>query len=242
MLNTASVVKLPAQGVLQCITYARTLVNQMATKNRQWAASMLTCREKDGFTQVWKAEEGDLDSPRLQKQREQLPQLQKDPLQLQLKMDALIVEVKADTPLLEVWLLSIRITALVDECRCTAQLLGEQLNILSRQFTATPCLLRSCLTPVPGSAAVGVPPPLPILQPSMTDALAKLNVTPHPAGLATVMKLLAAPEWGNVVLNGGLPPVGTKDLPPPYQTWFNRLYIRVSAPRQRPCTSKGRLC
>lgn len=63
---------------------------------------VLDTREKDGFTQVWKAEEGDLDSPKLQKQRAQLPQLQKDPLQLQLNMDALIVEVKADTPLLEV--------------------------------------------------------------------------------------------------------------------------------------------
>jgi hypothetical protein len=52
--------------------------------------------------QVWKAEEGDLDSPKLQKQREQLPQLQKDPLQLQLAMDTLIVEVSAALPLLEV--------------------------------------------------------------------------------------------------------------------------------------------
>jgi hypothetical protein len=53
-------------------------------------------------SQIWKAEEGDLSSPKLQKQREQLPQLQKDPLQLQLDMDTLIVEIAADMPLMEV--------------------------------------------------------------------------------------------------------------------------------------------
>lgn len=51
---------------------------------------------------MWKAEEGDLSSPKLQKQRQQLPQLQKDPLQLQLDMDTLIVEIAAGTPLMEV--------------------------------------------------------------------------------------------------------------------------------------------
>jgi hypothetical protein len=63
------------------------------------------CRRKEGqaeVTQVWKAEEGDLTSPKLQKQREQLPQLQKDPLQLQLEMDTLIVEIAAAAPLMEV--------------------------------------------------------------------------------------------------------------------------------------------
>lgn len=61
-------------------------------------------RRKDGqpeVCQVWKAEEGDLSSPKLQKQRQQLPQLQKDPLQLQLDMDTLIVEIAAGTPLME---------------------------------------------------------------------------------------------------------------------------------------------
>lgn len=53
-------------------------------------------------TQVWKAEEGDLNSPKLQSQRASLPQLQKDPLQLQLDMDTLVIEVSADAPLLEV--------------------------------------------------------------------------------------------------------------------------------------------
>jgi hypothetical protein len=53
-------------------------------------------------SQVWKAEEGDLSSPKLQKQRDQLPQLQKDPLQLQLDMDTLIVEIAAGVPLMEV--------------------------------------------------------------------------------------------------------------------------------------------
>lgn len=61
----------------------------------------------------------------------------------------------------------------------------------------------------------------------MTATLDKLKSEPHAAGLATAMKLLAVPQWGNVVMNGGLPPVGTKDMPPPYGTWFNRLYIRV---------------
>lgn len=51
---------------------------------------------------MWKAEEGDLNSPKLQSQRESLPQLQKDPQQLQLDMDTLIVEVSGDAPLLEV--------------------------------------------------------------------------------------------------------------------------------------------
>ena len=59
-------------------------------------------RGEDGITQVWKAEEGDLNSPQLQSQRASLPQLQKDPLQLQLDMDTLIVEVGANTPLVEV--------------------------------------------------------------------------------------------------------------------------------------------
>jgi hypothetical protein len=53
-------------------------------------------------TQVWKAEEGDLNSPKLQSQRDTLPQLQKDPLQLQLDMDTLIVEVSKHTPLVDV--------------------------------------------------------------------------------------------------------------------------------------------
>jgi hypothetical protein len=53
-------------------------------------------------SQVWKAEEGDLSSPKLQKQRQQLPQLQKDSLQLKLDMDTLIVEIAADMPLMEV--------------------------------------------------------------------------------------------------------------------------------------------
>lgn len=68
---------------------------------------------------MWKAEEGDLDSPKLQKQREQLPQLQKDPLQLQLKMDALIVEVKVDTPLMEVCITLSRGCASVQTCPVT---------------------------------------------------------------------------------------------------------------------------
>jgi len=53
-------------------------------------------------TQVWKAEEGDLNSPKLQSQRATLPQLQKDPLQLQLDMDTLVVEVSPEAPLVEV--------------------------------------------------------------------------------------------------------------------------------------------
>jgi hypothetical protein len=48
------------------------------------------------------AEEGDLNSPKLQAQRDSLPQLQKDPLQLQLDMDTLVVEVGAQTPLVDV--------------------------------------------------------------------------------------------------------------------------------------------
>lgn len=51
---------------------------------------------------MWKAEEGDLNSPKLQAQRDTLPQLQKDPLQLQLDMDTLVVEVGAQTPLVDV--------------------------------------------------------------------------------------------------------------------------------------------
>lgn len=66
------------------------------------------------------------------------------------------------------------------------------------------------------------------MQPNMTDTLEKQKADPHPAGFATAMKLIAVPDWGNVVMNGGLPPVGAKDLPPPYGTWFNRLYLRVS--------------
>lgn len=54
------------------------------------------------MTQVWKAEEGDLNSPKLQVQRDSLPQLQTDPLQLQLAMDTLVVEVSEQTPLLDV--------------------------------------------------------------------------------------------------------------------------------------------
>lgn len=71
--------------------------------NHPWY--LCACRSKDGFpgvTQVWKAEEGDLNSPKLQSQRETLPQLQKDPLQLQLDMDTLIVEISEQTPLVNV--------------------------------------------------------------------------------------------------------------------------------------------
>ena len=51
---------------------------------------------------MWKAEEGDLNCPKLQAQRDTLPQLQKDPLQLQLDMDTLVVEVGAQIPLVDV--------------------------------------------------------------------------------------------------------------------------------------------
>ena len=59
-------------------------------------------RAKPSSVQVWKAEEGDLDSPRLQSQRHTLPALQQDPLQLQLKMDTFVIEVTPDAPLVEV--------------------------------------------------------------------------------------------------------------------------------------------
>lgn len=67
---------------------------------------------------MWKAEEGDLNSPRLQSQRASLPQLQKDPLQLQLDMDTLIVEVGANTPLLEVrpWAAPVADCSMLQQC------------------------------------------------------------------------------------------------------------------------------
>eukprot|EP00775_Hariotina_reticulata_P009800 gene9800-9958_t len=120
-------------------------------------------------TQVWKAEEGDLDSPKLQKQREQLPQLQKDPLQLQLAMDTLIVEVSAALALLE---------------------------------------------------------------PSLAADLAKLQSTEQQpaAGLSASMRVVAVPDWGNLVITGGLPPIGKEDMPAASKTWFNRIYLRAPGP------------